>query len=393
MDMKTKPASNTSRILKSTTLLAGLSVTLTLSCALSCFAPGTSGFAQGTSSPNVVSFPSGLRAVRTLSLRAPQAGTEVFALAVSPNGRTLARGSGSETSRKGALELWDEETGKLKHTLQPAIPAFALAFSPDGKTLASVSGWWASPNQVRLWDVQTGRLKRVLPQRGKWVFHSVAFSPDGRTIAAGSGEYELEDPPKIVLWDNGSGQIKRILSVPSARRKFEPTGVMSVKFSPDGTSLAGASTSWDSDASEIELWDVRTGQLRQSTPTAFAEGQINDVAFSPNGKYLASVGSAVTLRDGRTGKLLRIHRTSSSVDAVAFAPNGRSLVTSRQGPSRPGQASRSDLSVWDLATGMLKGTVKGQHLGSVRSLAFSRTGRLFASGSRDRGAVKQWSIR
>jgi serine/threonine protein kinase len=67
-----------------------------------------------------------------------------------------------------------------------------VAFSPDGTTIASGSG----DNSVRIWDAATGRQLRELKGHGDWVW-SVAFSPDGTTIASSSSDNSVR------IWDAG----------------------------------------------------------------------------------------------------------------------------------------------------------------------------------------------
>ena len=66
-----------------------------------------------------------------------------------------------------------------------------MAFSPDGKTLASGSG----DETIILWDVATAPAPGPAFDRAyRWVT-SVAFSPDGKTLASGSRD------KTIILWD------------------------------------------------------------------------------------------------------------------------------------------------------------------------------------------------
>jgi WD40 repeat protein len=80
---------------------------------------------------------------------------QVWAVAFSPDGQTLASGSWD-----GTVRLWDATTGAWKQTLEGHVDQlWAVAFSPDGQTLASGS---RNRTTVRLWDATTGAWKQTL---------------------------------------------------------------------------------------------------------------------------------------------------------------------------------------------------------------------------------------
>ena len=154
--------------------------------------------------------------------------------------------------------------------------------------------------------------------------------------------------------------------------------VRTVKFSPVNNALIASA----GDTNTIKLWD-----LQEDTVTTFRGhiGQVNAVAFSPNGQLLASGGDDWTFKLWNIQQRQHIatlehitDRTRSQVKDVAFSPDGQRLATAGQ-----------HVKLWEISTQNEIATLR--HDGYVWALAFSPNGRLLAAGDGE-GMVKIWDV-
>ncbi len=150
--------------------------------------------------------------------------------------------------------------------------------------------------------------------------------------------------------------------------------VESIAFSPDGKLLA--SGSFDK---TIKLWDIATGDVQQNL-----EGHLNmieSIAFSPDGKLLASdsYDETVKLWDTTTDDVQQtLEGHSKPIQSIAFSPDGMLLAS---------DSTDKTIKLWNIVTGDVQ-TLEG-HSGSIESIVFSPDGKLLASGSLNK-TIKLW---
>ncbi len=194
----------------------------------------------------------------------------------------------------------------------------AIALSPDGRTLAAQS------MAADFIDPATGKIGRSLtglePDKD---FHwnsaqRIAVSPSGRYIGI-----MFQNPrfAPAAIYDASSLRLLRTISIPN-------NYIEALAFSPDDERVAVGSISGD-----VQIYDLKTGEMLGSNRARRSHAAL---AFSPDGRRLVSVGSAVEILDGSTGALLQ----SQSGDergfyGAAWSPEGRFIATySRDGALR-----------------------------------------------------------
>jgi eukaryotic-like serine/threonine-protein kinase len=294
---------------------------------------------------------------------------EVWSAAYSPDGRYLAWANWEA----GTVELRDARTGALVRTLTPAKDVsrvYRVAFSPDGKHLAAAAISKDWTAIITIWETETGQ--QAFPEiRERSVGFFVSFDSTGQYLVREGPEHEVQ------VRDLRTSEVVGVVG----RHQGQ---IRTMAFSPNGKRLATAS---NDGTVRVWAWDpARLGQRPElELPVrAFAFG--NRVAFRPDGETLVTAGEQHTVKiwDAKTGRELQTLRGhTGDVCAVAFSPDGQWLATA-------GHDTTVRLWLWDTASWAPQHTLRG-HIGLINSVAFSPDGTHLVSGSRDK-TVKVWDL-
>ncbi|MGW3123696.1 WD40 domain-containing protein [Streptomyces sp. NPDC001107] len=269
-----------------------------------------------------------------------------------------------------------------------------LAVRSDGRLLAI-----PVRSGVRLVALPTGRPAWTVRGLGG----TPAFSPDGRWLAVAAGT----DPGKVELVDVARRRVTERLIVPQSHGRPDPGNDLIPGISPTAVAFSAdsASVALAADDNTLRIWNLRTrtwGSPLKGHAQTFVSGigtdanYINTIAFSPDGRLLASGDwkGDILVRDARTGRLLTRLRLATGekplvtdVRTLAFDPHGTYLAVG---------TGYGSLAVWRTTDWKrVVEPVPGKS-NPVDTVAFSPDGRVLVTGSWDNGAllrqVGSWQV-
>ena len=240
----------------------------------------------------------------------------VQAVAFSLNGKLIVSGSSDKTVR-----LWEAETGKLRRARdEHTAPVNIVAFSAKGDKFWSAS---SKNNMLRSWYSRDGgRWSAKTSSSDTEKITTVVFSQSGKTFAKAV---------ELTMAVKDKFQFAVFLSEIDPHKDFEPIltkhreKIIALTISPASEFIATGSSDWT-----IEVWKITdTEPLWAGTDLGDPlwilrghAGTVTTVAFSPNGKILASgsVDQRVRLWNLTTGQHLHTFSNhTSKISALAFA--------------------------------------------------------------------------
>ncbi len=305
--------------------------------------------------------------------------SRVTSLAWSPNGKWLASASYDKT-----VHVWDANSGKQLATYKEHRDRVnALAWSPDSTKLVSAS----DDGTARIWNALAGTTLVTYTGHNGPV-NALAWSP---VLSAYGGSLPSQiasagADKTVHIWNSLQGANASIF-------RNHTEAVHAVAWSPDGRRIASAGEDrsiyvWYpiKESPKKSLLNTLTSLLssqRDVVKMGGHDGRINGLAWSPDGKYIASASSDhwVLLRDALTGTTAYSYgvRRKGMKNCVAWAPNGKHVASG---------GNDKTVELWSMVTKASSFVYHG-HVGYVTSVAWSPDSSRIASTGVDR-TIQVW---
>jgi WD40 repeat protein len=271
---------------------------------------------------------------------------------------------------KGIIHIFNSQTlNEVKQISGHLNSIYSVKFYPDDTKLISCS----RDTTIRIWDFNSSEEIAIIKTEGRGLA-DVDISPDGKNLIYCSwymkengvngfiNLYDLETKEKIWTTD------------------YNAHPLVVVSFSPDGNRFAIGS--WEEN---VSVWSL--DNLNSPTILDFDDvkeySAVDDIAFSPDGKFIASASKNTIPRvwETETGKLIHeLKGHQKPVISIAYSKDGEHIYTS---------GNDATIIVWDSFSGKKLTKVFG-HEDTVSSISVSPDGKYFVTSSADK-TVRLWN--
>jgi WD40 repeat protein len=308
-----------------------------------------------------------------LRTKSPEIPLQFWSVSFSPDGKTIATAGGQGNPevlpRIGELILWDSQSGVRKRIFHHTSSVRSVTWANNGKfiVMGDFGGGTTLVNPYNCLPFAS------LPPHGggkEGCVNSVSISSDGLIVASGSVD------GTITLWDIAGKELEP-LSLPLGEKAF------SVAISPNHTLvLAGGGHG----KAFLYNLDQRGGPrvVQACEDPALSESRVETVAFTPNGDKIAT-GCMLTIRlwDTISGKLIQdVIGSANPINCLAFSPDGKVIAT---------VDAEGTLSLWNSSNGELLKS-NPAHQGGSFGVAFSPDGKRLATVGRHDFTGKIWDV-
>jgi WD40 repeat protein len=303
----------------------------------------------------------------------------IFGLAISPDGRFVAAGGGGavfgmQWEYTGGVEVWSLEKRQRVARFGENELFFikSISFSPDGQqvltsTLGKPTGGIGDRKRLALWRASDYENVLAFGEHDSGI-ESACFAPNGQFVAFGANPAPVGQgaPSHLLPSFRHQGFVARLLRKKTDVKLFDVNSVTPV----------------------IRIWDSLSHRERE--PLDLPMGRIERLAFSPDGRTLASCGSGLVIWDFESRKPITEFADGAYSRCLAFSPNGEILASGGGYRSEPGGPYEDcGIKLWGSKTARLIAFLP--HQKPVHSLAFSPDGVKIAAGG-ELGELLLWNL-
>jgi WD40 repeat protein len=320
---------------------------------------------------------------RSIARTTLHASDPVFEVAFSADGKQIAACDDDQMIYLWSVSNLDAQPQIIKHPdlldeqkIFQTADFYALAFSPDGRTLAAgTEGKVLLYSLSNLAEEPTALIPNEKVGNSRNNIGAVAYSPDGKYLAAG-----------------GTGSIVHIwttdnLKSPATKLTGHTAEIIDLAFTPDGKNLVSAGRD-----GKVMIWSMSNLHARPKV-LSDNKGPVYSIDMTPDGETLLSAGYenpvlAWTLSNLNNQPEMLVKREDPAIDkaptlAIAVSPDGKILATADVfGTIRLWRLIKPDVPF---------ATLRGHGQYDIMTIAFSPDGKYLVSGGGD-ALVNVWGL-